>query len=201
MRFADWLPQCTAGMAQRLRLWTGVDAVPLELLRQSGETSSLMVKAGNGDTFEPMTRRLFVSEADVAAARRLLATVARAEAPDDDVEEQEGGGASPGRGLDQARMALTVRERRLRGLGGVFAAEPAFTLLLALYATEEWEPAMTITRLSQLTLLSTGTAKRWLEQLTGEGWIERRGDEDDGRRTLLSLSIKARETLETLFSG
>ena len=90
-----------------------------------------------------------------------------------------------------------VRERRLHLFD--FSAEAPFLLLLALYANEEWEPVITLTRLTQLAWLSLSTSIRWLDQLVEQGLIERGDDAGDGRKTLLSLTSKARTRLDELF--
>jgi DNA-binding MarR family transcriptional regulator len=148
-------------------------------------------------------RRLFVSELDVAAARRLLSLIGAENSASEATamsEADRNPRVANDDAVQRAREALAFRERRLRSMNGRLVAEAPFVMLLALYAAEEWEPAMTTTRLGQLTALTPGTTARWLEVLASEGWIERRGDASDGRKTLLSLSVKARQGLQDLFT-
>jgi len=84
-------------------------------------------------------RRIHVSEMDRAAAQRLLSAIAQTG------EEDVASTASARReALEEARLALSVRQRRLRMFDGGLSADAPFTLMLALYANEEYEPQVTL---------------------------------------------------------
>jgi len=144
-------------------------------------------------------RRVFVSSDDVAAAERILNALAAQQ------EQARPGGrdsADEGRldatqAVQEARQAYDLRERRIAQFG--FSAEPPFQLLLALYVHEEWEPAVTIGRLTQLAGLSPTTALRWLDVLIREGWLSRTSPKIR-RNALITLSRKARDEFCSLYS-
>jgi predicted transcriptional regulator len=148
-------------------------------------------------------RRLFVSEADVVAAQRLLSVLSAGnELPDSGTRARSGSDDRTNhRGaLEQAQIALGLRQRRVRIFGGgSLSSEPPFALLLALYVHQQHEPVVTQTRLTQLAWLSQSTAIRWLEHLVDQGWIVKDDDVGDRRKSLLSLSAKGREALDDLF--
>ena len=48
--------------------------------------------------------------------------------------------------------------------------------------------------------MSSGTAARWLDRLADDRWIERTDNMEDQRKTLMSLTAKARKALDDLFS-
>jgi len=144
-------------------------------------------------------RRIIVSDADIAAAQKLLEVlvkIGRAGADDlpltpTDVRfDREAA-------LRRAREACELRERRLHAFD--FSAEGPFLLLVALYVNEEWEPLVTLTRLAQLAWVSHTTSIRWLDLLVSNDLIERRGDAEDGRKILISLTPKGRAKMDELF--
>lgn len=139
-------------------------------------------------------RRIFLAQPDVEAARRLLALFA--------LEKSDEDRSPPGRQerSQQAQAELDLRYRRFEVLGERFAGEAPFTILLALYATEERESKVNFTRLAELSLLSHATTLRWVDILVQEGWIERRSHPDDKRQALVGLSARARSAIDELFA-
>lgn len=146
-------------------------------------------------------RRLIASEEDIAAARKILELIAgRGGRVDSEISAETTISDSRDRAelVYKAREICSFRERRLHAFS--FTATPPFVLLLTLYANEEWEPAMMLTRLNQLSWITMSTALRWLDLLVDEGWVERREDSEDARKTLLSLTPKARAKLDDLLT-
>ena len=139
-------------------------------------------------------------EDDVDAAERLLSLIARSRDLSQRAAAGQPGNSNRSVALEQAQIALALRQRRVRFFEGSFSAEPPFTLLLALYANQDREPVMTYTRLIQLAWVSSGTAARWLDRLAEDGWIERTDHLEDQRRIFMSLTAKARKALDDLFS-
>ena len=144
-------------------------------------------------------RRLVVAEADIAAAQRLLEVVVKAASPGSGAPFKDplSGPVDRGDMIRRARTACELRERRLHSF--TFHAEAPFALLLVLYANEEWEPIVTLTRLTHLAWMSVSTCIRWLEVLETQGLINRKDDAEDKRKTLVSLSAKGRGSLDELF--
>jgi hypothetical protein len=143
-------------------------------------------------------RRVRLSDDDIQAARKVLETLANAEIPAAGHGRRSGDPAQfQAEAVRQAREAAALRERRMEVFN--FSAEPPFVILLALYANEEWEPVVNLTRLTQLVSISYSTSCRWLDVLVDEGLINRDDDADDGRKTLLALSPLGREKLNAVF--
>jgi len=148
-----------------------------------------------------------MSDEDIAAARKFLEIIANADVGADVAGERgtapAGATGESARTADQnailhkAREVLAFSERRFRAFG--FSLESAFLLLLVLYTNEEWEPVVTITRLTQLSRIPNSTALRAVDLLVEKGFIERTHHSKDGRKTLLSLSPAGRKRIEDFF--
>ncbi len=148
-------------------------------------------------------RRVFVSDCDVAAAQRLLSVLSASAEPSKSAPAPADAlSGSPGLSepVQQAQLALGLRQRRVLIFGARFSGEPPFALLTALYVHEQHESVVTLTRLTQLASINLSTAIRWLDLLAEQGWVGRSHDGGDRRKTLLSLSDKGRSALNDLFS-
>jgi hypothetical protein len=138
----------------------------------------------------------WLSDADVSAATRLLALLARGEgaAP---AARQSRIALEP---QDLAGYALALRKRRIALLGDMFAAEPPFAILLALYSSRTRAGARSATELTEAVCLPPSTALRWLGPMATAGWIARaRGS--DARKARISLTEKATDALDQLFGS
>jgi len=144
-------------------------------------------------------RRLSIEEGDVLAAKRLLRLISEADVY----------GATAARGSDEdachradgverAQQAYEVRQRRVAEFD---VPETAFQLLLTLYVHEAREATLTVTRLTELSGITSTSTLRWLEPLVSRGWVSRADDKNDGRKTLLSLTQEARRKMEQAFCG
>ncbi len=95
----------------------------------------------------------------------------------------------------QARLILESRKRRFDHFGrGVFG-EPAWEMLLVLYATSAGE-RQTIARLSELSGASRTTSVRWFEYLEREGLVSRQPHPTDKRTDFVQLTEKGTRKLE-----
>ena len=107
----------------------------------------------------------------------------------------------PGCTEDYVRAILKARLDR----NGIFPphlfADPAWDMLLDLYAAELGQRRVSVTSLCIAANVPTTTALRWISALEGEGLIERRADPLDGRRFFLSLTREAVRRFEQYFSG
>lgn len=81
---------------------------------------------------------------------------------------------------------------------GLFS-DPAWDLLLDLYAAEMTQKKICITSACIAAGVPASTGLRWITILIQNGYVERYDDPVDSRRSLLSLTATARKALETLF--
>ncbi len=80
-------------------------------------------------------------------------------------------------------------------------ADPAWDMLLDLYAAHLGQRRVSVTSLCIAANVPTTTALRWISTLEGEGLIERRADPLDGRRFFISLTGEAIRSFEQFFAG
>ena len=95
-------------------------------------------------------------------------------------------------------LASIYRERRVRDevfdMPDLFG-EPAWDMLLALARAELEGKRTSVTDLCRESCVPPTTALRWITHMEEIGLIERRDDDRDARRHLLSLTDKARTKL------
>jgi hypothetical protein len=128
---------------------------------------------------------------------RLAAVI---EANDDDNAEVNVAAGQPCsdasiRGILQARL-----ERNACFPGELFS-DPAWDMLLDLYAAELGQVRVSVTSLCIASNAPTSTALRWISTLERANLIERRADPLDGRRFFLSLTKDAVERFDRYFAG
>jgi hypothetical protein len=113
--------------------------------------------------------------------------------------------ASAGRKLDPEARALLardwIRKRRHRDHffpAGIFA-DPAWDMLLDLYAAHYEGKAVTISSLCIAASVPATTALRWVRVMIEKGWFVRIKDCQDGRRAFVHLSDPAISQLDAYF--
>ena len=154
-----------------------------------------MPKSRGKITRAPVLQRIVgLTDADVAAAQHLLALLGGAEKFSTNERR-----SNRQRSIDRARVSLAVRKDRTRIFGESLSADPPFQILVALFVSEQTEPIVTVTRLTDLASLTASTALRWLEPLARDGWITRADVANDRRKAKISLTSKARKSLDKLF--
>ena len=99
--------------------------------------------------------------------------------------------------LDVGR-ALKLRASRAEIFGDGLFSEPAWDMLLKLYAADLGGRAETISNVCLASGVPPSTALRWLRHLQGEGWIEGSFD-PHGRQSLIAISAKSRAAMKHLF--
>jgi DNA-binding MarR family transcriptional regulator len=97
-----------------------------------------------------------------------------------------------------AEALLATRRTRGEALGAQLFADPAWDMLLALFAAGEQGKPLSVSRLCAAAGVAQTTALRWLEQLEHGRLVTRAADRDDARRTLVSLSPEARDKMGAL---
>jgi DNA-binding MarR family transcriptional regulator len=144
-------------------------------------------------------RTVVLSKRDVEDARRLLGLLA-GEA-DADVATRHPSSLS--RDLPREKLLalkagqiLEARRQRAERFGEAIFGEPAWEMLLLLYATAG-AARQTISRLAQLAPSSKATALRWIDHLVGQNLVRREPHPTDRRTAFVVLTDKGREMLET----
>ena len=99
------------------------------------------------------------------------------------------------------RHALLARQQRGRFFNPQLFADPAWDMLLELYAACLTERRMTVSRLTERAGVPMTTALRWIRVLEREELIDREKDRLDGRRMFLSLTDKGRSAMSAYFEN
>jgi hypothetical protein len=102
-------------------------------------------------------------------------------------------------GEKEVRALIKLRRTRGRFFGGDLFADPAWDILLELYAASLGQFRMTVGRLCVGAAVPATTALRWINHLEEKGMIERKSDPTDGRRQFLMLSTSGLEAMNGYF--
>jgi len=129
-------------------------------------------------------------------AARLAAVI---EASDDGAGEEHSVDRPCSEGL--VRAILQARLERSSCFPGDLFSDPAWDMLLELYAAELGQVRVSVTSLCIASNAPPSTAFRWISALERQNLIERRPDPLDGRRFFLSLTRDAIERFERYFAG
>ena len=91
-----------------------------------------------------------------------------------------------------------VRARRDRSavIGPELLGEPAWDILLELYAAELDRHQVLVSKVGKATGIAETTALRWLDRLEDEGWLTRAPDPRRGRRVFVMLTAKGSIALQ-----
>jgi len=98
------------------------------------------------------------------------------------------------------RLVLKMRRLRDRQLGSEIFADPAWDILLETFAAQLSDTRISISTLCHASAVPPTTALRWIHKLEADGWLLRRADRFDGRRSWIELSSDGTEKLQRLFS-
>ena len=97
------------------------------------------------------------------------------------------------------RFVRRMRSRRSEYLNDELFGEPAWDMLLDLYAAELEQRRRPITALCADNGISLTSGLRWLQVLQKEGLIDRTADPHDGRRIFITLTDDAVARMDGLF--
>lgn len=102
-----------------------------------------------------------------------------------------------------ADIRLLIRRRRLREhyFGGEMLADPAWDILLDLFAAGMEEKDVSVSSLCIAAAVPPTTALRWIGAMTEAGMLVRRFDPKDGRRIFISLSTDAETRMRQYFAA
>lgn len=100
-----------------------------------------------------------------------------------------------------ATVRARIRQRRVREslFSNDLFADPAWDMLLDLYAAELEGVDVSVSSLCIAAAVPTTTALRWIKLLSQRGWLVRHHDPKDGRRIIMRLSNDARSRLDRYF--
>lgn len=101
--------------------------------------------------------------------------------------------------VELARRTFVARRARGRFVRGAMFGEPAWDMLIALYASEGSE-RQSVTNLTSLSGVPPTTALRWIDYLVDQGFAFRRQHRTDRRISFVEISDKGRENLDAYFS-
>ena len=99
--------------------------------------------------------------------------------------------------IEPQAIRAALRARRLRDgfFGEGLFEDPAWDMLLDLFAAELEGARVSVSSLCIAAAVAPTTALRWLNRLVGEGLLERRPDTQDKRRAFVALSAAGSEAM------
>jgi len=111
---------------------------------------------------------------------------------------QENAGA-----VTAAEVRSVIRARRMRDsfFEATLFADPAWDMLLDLFAAEIEHARVSVSSLCIAAAVPGTTALRWIGTLSEAGLVERKDDPFDRRRAFISLSAKARRGMNDYFAA
>ncbi|WP_182466750.1 MarR family transcriptional regulator [Sphingomonas gilva] len=106
--------------------------------------------------------------------------------------------ATPADALDYAKRLLTIRTGRRRFLPAGYFDGPALTILLDLYVSNREGRQVAVSDAVAVSGVPTSTALRWIATMEADGYVSKRPDPGDKRRTLLNPTPRAMTDIERL---
>ena len=100
----------------------------------------------------------------------------------------------------KVRQIIRTRRARTSFFNADLFADPAWDLLLELYASELTHRRMSVSDACIASAVPATTALRWIGALERAGLIERRNDPFDGRRIFVELSETASSAMGRLMA-
>ena len=141
---------------------------------------------------------------EVARIAEVLARLTRQDRSSGSVADRGSDYRGPPAAVDVAAADIrkAIRARRLRDplfAEGLFE-DPAWDMLLDLYAAELEQGQVSVSSLCIAAVVPATTALRWIGRMTETGLLERRPDPFDRRRAFMMLTRPAREKMDRYFA-
>ena len=102
--------------------------------------------------------------------------------------------------LAQVRTLIEARRVRSDLFSPMLFSDPAWDVLLELYARDLEEQPVNISRLTAAVPVAATTTLRWLDRLEEEALITRRGDDRHAKRIFIALSQYGRSLMDRYFN-
>jgi DNA-binding MarR family transcriptional regulator len=99
------------------------------------------------------------------------------------------------------KQLLAARRARDTFFGPNLFDDPAWDILLQAYAARLDQERLSVTALCLASAVPSTTALRWLNKLEQDGWLSRRSDPLDARRSWIELSDIGNATMERYWSA
>ncbi len=100
--------------------------------------------------------------------------------------------------VDYAKRLLTIRTGRRRFLPPSYFDSPALTILLDLYVSDREQRQVAVSDAVAISGAPTSTALRCITAMENDGYVSKRPDPADKRRTLLRATPRAITDIEQL---
>jgi hypothetical protein len=135
---------------------------------------------------------------EVGRIANILASLSQAQ-KDEPLRDGESGPGS----VDAGQVRAIIRARRLRDqyFGADLFADPAWDILLDLFAAQLEKRKVAVSSLCIAAAVPATTALRWIKTLTDLGLLVRAADPQDGRRVYIELAPKSAERVEACLSA
>lgn len=108
--------------------------------------------------------------------------------------------STPAVAVERVRETIRARRLRERHFDADYFADPAWDMLLDLFAAHLTRQRVPVSALCLAAAVPPTTALRWMKTLTDAGLFIRRADPRDGRRVFIELSEQANAAMHRYFS-
>jgi DNA-binding MarR family transcriptional regulator len=158
-----------------------------------------MPKSDKGRIGAETAKTVSLSERDLKDAARLFRRLADAALAANGLPEFPSGPlATQDREtlISRARIVLNARRLRERHFNRIMFGEPAWDILLMLYASEQSAGRLTVSRLAEWVETPLTSVVRWVNFLEEEGLVARQAHPTDRRTFFVVLLGKGRAALD-----
>jgi len=101
----------------------------------------------------------------------------------------------------EVRAVLAARRAREKLIGRELFADPAWDILLYLYAASLAQHRVTVSEVTSASAVPATTALRWIAKLDSVGLLVRSDDPLDGRRVWVEISEEGERKMRSLFDA
>jgi DNA-binding MarR family transcriptional regulator len=119
----------------------------------------------------------------------------------DALEDELADPGPPRLDLSKVRGYIAARKKVRQSLGADLFSDPAWEILVHLYAAELAQQRIALSKLCEVAGLATATGGRWLKELERTGHVERRQDRFDARRAWVTLTRSGAQKMRDYFAS